>query len=66
VPPEDCGGTPGYQELIDSLADPDHPEHDDMLRWLDLANGSDFDPEHFDPHDANRRIAAAVRAFRTA
>jgi len=34
--------------------------------WLGIANGSDFDPAHFDPHHANRRIDAAVRAFRTA
>ena len=61
-PPEDCGGIPGYQELIDSLADPDHPEHDEMLRWLGIARGSDFDPARFDAHDANRRIDAAVRA----
>jgi len=25
VPARGCGGTQGYQELIDSLADPDHP-----------------------------------------
>jgi hypothetical protein len=43
-PPEDCGGTWGYQTLLEALADPTHEEHHDMLRWL----GGPFDSEHFD------------------
>lgn len=31
-PLEDCGGTSGYEQLIDTLADPNHPDHQDMLR----------------------------------
>ena len=46
-PPEDCGGTWGYRDLIDILADPAHPEHDERREWL----GSDLDPESFDPSD---------------
>lgn len=61
-PPEDCGGAPGYAELIGTLADPDSPEHHDMLRWLGLEKGTDFDPAHFDPADANRRLDAVVLA----
>jgi hypothetical protein len=61
-PPEDCGGTPGYAELIDTLADPDHPEHHAMLEWLGIEKGTDFDPAHFDPTDANRRLDAVVLA----
>jgi hypothetical protein len=66
-PPEDCGGTHGYQELIATLADSDHPEHEDMLHWLGIDKGSDFDPARFDLDDANRRLDAVVHgAFRTA
>jgi len=61
-PPEDCGGTPGYEELIDILADPGHDEHEDMLRWLGIDNGHDFDPARFDVDDANRRLDATVLA----
>lgn len=43
-PPEDCGGTWGYRELLEILADPDHPEHDERAEWL----GRPFDPEAFD------------------
>lgn len=28
-PPEDCGGTWGYRELCEILADPARPEHDE-------------------------------------
>jgi hypothetical protein len=55
-PPEDCGGTTGYQELLDALADPRHPDHQDLRRWLGLEQGTDFDPARFDPADANQRI----------
>lgn len=44
-PPEDCGGPPGYRELVQALADPDHPEHEPMREWL----GRAYDPEKFHP-----------------
>ncbi|MBM3494776.1 MAG: plasmid pRiA4b ORF-3 family protein [Armatimonadetes bacterium] len=44
-PPEDCGGTHGYEELLAALADPAHPERDELLEWL----GGEFDAEAFDP-----------------
>ncbi len=43
-PPEDCGGTYGYARLLESLADPADPEHDDMIQWAP----DGFDPEAFD------------------
>lgn len=46
-PPEDCGGTWGYRELLEILADPAHPEHDERTEWL----GRPFDPETFDPSE---------------
>ena len=29
-PPEDCGSFPGYINLLETLSDPKHPEHDEM------------------------------------
>ncbi len=55
-PPDDCGGTWGYQYLIEALADPNHPGHGDMLDWI----GS-FDPEAFDLAAINARLARRLR-----
>ncbi len=53
-PPEDCGGVWGYAELLEILADPDHPEREERLEWV----GGDFDPEEFDVSIADRKLAA--------
>ena len=43
-PPEDCGGLWGYYNLLGILADPKHPEHEEMKEWM----GGEFDPAEFD------------------
>jgi len=43
-PPEDCGGVFGYQNLLEVITDPDHPEFDEMNEWL----GDEFSAEFFD------------------
>lgn len=43
-PPEDCGGPLGYRNLLEAVADPAHPDHENAKEWL----GDDFDPERFD------------------
>lgn len=44
-PPEDCGGPPGYEDVVAILADPAHEEYEETREWL----GGDYDPEAFDP-----------------
>lgn len=51
-PPEDCGGAPGYEELLEILQDPSHPEHEDKFNWLP----GDFDTEKFDIESVNGRL----------
>lgn len=64
-PPEDAGGWPGYAQLVETLADPGHEEHQEMLDWLGLDDLSQFDPTHFDPDEANRRLTAMAQAYST-
>ena len=55
-PPEDCGGAWGYAELKEILADPLHEGHQDMLEWLGLDAGKDFDPKKFSVAEVNARL----------
>jgi len=32
-PPEDVGGLPGYEEFLDAMAKPKHPEHENLKEW---------------------------------
>lgn len=52
-PPEDCGGTTGFAELLEVLADPEHDEHESMLEWV----GGGFDAEHFDLAVVNESLS---------
>lgn len=68
-PPEDCGGIPGFYEMLDARANPAHPDHDEISEWLD-----DYDPEALDTFPievalariAARRNAAAKRIIKPA
>lgn len=66
-PPEDCGGAPGYTELLSALARPEKADAwgKELLEWL----GDDFEPEHFDPremtfHAAKPRLKALLQGLR--
>ena len=56
-PPEDCGGIPGYYNLLEAIRDPAHDEHEEMLDWI----GGDFDPEAFSVDDVNQRLTLLQR-----
>lgn len=55
-PPEDCGGIAGYYNLLETLADPKHPEYADMKEWI----GGELDPAAFDMD----RINAALKRLK--
>ena len=52
-PPEDCGGVWGYKSILEALADPKHPEHEEATEWFE----EDFDPTHFDLDKVNQELA---------
>jgi hypothetical protein len=56
-PPEDCGGTGGYQRMLEVLADPADPEHRDMKVWV----GRRYDPEKFDLAAVNKKLATLAK-----
>lgn len=51
-PPEDCGGPFGYEELLEIVFDPKHPEYEDRKAWL----GGGFNPEAFVRGAVNRKL----------
>jgi len=68
-PPEDCGGIPGFYEMLEARADPAHPDHAAVSEWLE-----DYDPDALDVFPiqvalgriAARRNAAAKRIMKPA
>jgi hypothetical protein len=55
-PPDDCGGIPGYYNMLEIIANPKHPDHEHMKEWL----GAEWDPARFDLDEAN----AALKRFK--
>jgi hypothetical protein len=56
-PPEDCGGMWAYQDLLEILADPGHPEHAEALNALGVASAEAFDPARFDRDVVNAQLS---------
>lgn len=56
-PPEDCGGVPGFYDLVEALADPNHERYEEMLDWI----GGDFDPQAFSVDKVNKMLAPLSR-----
>ena len=48
-PPEDCGGFPGYEDLLEIIKNPDHEEYEEWMEWL----GGEYNPEAFDPQNVH-------------
>lgn len=51
-PPEDCGGVWGYAEFVAAIQDQEHPDHQQMLEWVD----GYFDPNEFDLDEVNHQL----------
>ncbi len=56
-PPEDCGGPPGYGDILEVIADPNNPDHADMRDFVPL----DYDPERFDLTDTDVDLRSVPR-----
>jgi hypothetical protein len=51
-PPDDCGGPPGYYDLLKAIADPKNPEHHHLVDWL----GEPYDPKAFSVDSLNAML----------
>jgi hypothetical protein len=56
-PPEDVGGTSGYENFLAVIADPEDPEYADTKRWC----GGHFDPEWFDFAVIDKDVRSALK-----
>lgn len=61
TPPEDCGGTPGFEAFLEAVTDPRHPEHKDATEWHQGCYGKPFDPDEIDERVAKLRIGAIAK-----
>ncbi len=57
APPEDVGGFPGFEFFLEAIADPNHEEHDELMRWY----GAPFDPALIDEDAIRTRIEKLAR-----
>ncbi|WP_226019814.1 plasmid pRiA4b ORF-3 family protein [Novosphingobium sp. FKTRR1] len=57
APPEDVGGPPGFEEFLEAMAKPRHPEHKSVLQWY----GRPFDPEDIGSHEIRARMAKLAK-----
>ncbi len=57
APPEDVGGTPGFEEFLNAMAKPRHPERASMVQWY----GGVFDPTDISPDEINARMAKLAK-----
>jgi hypothetical protein len=57
APPEDVGGTSGYEEFLEALFDPSHEEHEHIKSWV----GRPFHPSEFSLGEANERLRKKLR-----
>ncbi len=57
APPEDVGGSSGYADYLEAMADPQHEEHENMLQWR-----GPFDPELFSLAAINQQLQRKFRS----
>lgn len=58
TPPEDVGGESGYDEFLEAISDPEHPEYIAMLNWSKMQLYEAFNME-----SVNRKLKSALRRW---
>lgn len=58
-PPEDCGGSWGYAELLEAIRDTKHERHAELVAWV----GEDFDPDDDEAEALKADVAALAKTW---
>jgi hypothetical protein len=56
---QDVGGSSGYEDYLEAMADPEHEDHESMLQWP-----GPFDPEAFSLAAVNQQLQKRFRSVR--
>lgn len=60
-PPEDCGGTPEFENFLDAVANPKHPDHAELIDWYAQCYGATYDPHTIDELVTKLRIGSIAK-----
>lgn len=55
-PPEDCGGTPGFENFLDAISNSKHPDHAELTEWYANSHGGKYQPSTIDELVTKLRI----------
>lgn len=56
-PPEDCGGIPGYEDVLRAMKRPNAKTNAELIEWV----GASFDPLAFSLDEVNRKLGNLSR-----
>ena len=56
APPEDCGGLPGFYNILETLGEPEHPDHGRVKEWFE-----DYDPKRIDTASIQKALTLLAR-----
>lgn len=57
APPEDVGGTSGFEDFVEAMTEADHPEREAVLEWY----GCVFNPADISPEEIEVRMGRLAR-----
>ena len=60
-PPEDVGGTTGFERFLEAIRDPHHKRHERMVEWHEAIYGKRFDPYGIETTRIRFGLAAIAR-----
>ncbi len=61
APPEDVGGSFGFEHFLEALSDPDHEDHDDLMDW----HGGPFDPTDIEEDTVHAQLKRLAKKRRS-